>query len=156
MSKYPKLMQPVACEWLLPNDLVCEETFSNMDLFNTHIKDHFAAMDGSLSCQWVECDFTCSDLRELLCHVLFHPYHSYLKCLGSELQKKKELPSCQMGGDMRNVVPSLEKESKCLWDGGECGIEFDSVGEFYKHVHEHAMAEQNMCCHWKGRSISRV
>lgn len=56
-----------------------------------------------------------------------------------------------MNDDLRNLVPSVSFEFKCLWDGGQCGTVFESVGEFYRHVHEHAMSEPDLCCRWKGQ-----
>ena len=129
-----------------------------MHSFTSHVKTHIALWENEgedeevVCCSWIGCDFSCSDSHEYVCHVLFHPYHSYLKLLGSELQNKKGLPSCQLDGDMQNVVPQLEVELRCQWEESKCGRRFESVGEFYTHIHNHAMSERSMCCRWKGES----
>ena len=158
MSRYLKLLQPLSCEWVLPTGLKCGLSFTDMHYFTSHVKTHIALWEKEgedeevLCCSWIGCDFSCSDSHEYVCHVLFHPYHSYQKLLGSELQNKKGLPSCQLDGDMQNVVPQLEVELRCQWEESKCGRRFESVGEFYRHIHNHAMSERSMCCRWKGES----
>lgn len=156
MSKYPKLLQPLSCEWLLPAILKCGLSFTDMHHFVSHVRSHLVLdeeKEEPMYCNWVGCDFSCSDSQEYTCHVLFHPYHSYQKLLGLELQVKKGLPACQLDSDMENIVPQLEIELRCQWDNGKCNKIFDSVGDFYAHVHEHAMGEHSMCCKWKGELV---
>jgi len=158
MSKYPKLLQPLSCEWLLPAMLKCGLSFTDMHHFVSHVRSHLHVVleeekEEPMYCNWVGCDFSCSDSQEYTCHVLFHPYHSYQKLLGLEVQVKKGLPACQLDSDMENIVPQLEIELRCQWDNGKCNKIFDSVGDFYAHVHEHAMGERSMCCKWKGELV---
>lgn len=158
MSRYLKLLQPLSCEWVFPTGLKCGLNFTDMHYFTSHVKTHIALWEKEgedeemVYCSWIGCDFSCSDSHEYVCHVLFHPYHSYQKLLGSELLEKKGLPSCQLDGDMQNVVPQLEVDLRCQWEEGKCGRRFESVGEFYTHIHDHAMSEHSMCCKWKGES----
>ena len=156
MSKYPNLLRPLSCEWLLPTALKCGLSFTDMNNFVSHLRAHLVMDEQEEEpayCSWVGCDYSCSDSQEYVRHVLCHPYHSYQKLLGSEVQAKKGLPTCLLGTDMENVVPQLEIELRCQWDKGKCNKTFDSVGEFYAHLRDHAMTEHDMCCKWKGELV---
>ena len=152
MSKYPKLLEAVTCEWVQPNGVLCGQTFCDMYDFTSHVKEHTAESIEAGCCNWLGCDFSSSaDNEEFTHHVLFHPYHSYQKLLGSEHQRKQDLPACQMDGETVNLLPGIDVELKCLWDEGQCGSEFESMGEFYGHVHTHAMTQRDICCKWTGQ-----
>ena len=163
MSKHNRLLSPLKCEWLLTTEgsrdstsitVLCGATFSSMDAFTAHTKTHLRDAGTSGMCRWACCDFSSADERELTRHVLCHPYHSFLKLLGSEVQKTRKLPSCQLDGGTRNHIPVPSIDYKCLWEDGNCGAEFDSVGNFFCHVHEHAMSDPDKRCRWKGIIIN--
>lgn len=151
MSKYPKLLEPICCEWELHSGHICGEAFDDMDLFTAHVRGHLSV--GEEACCWRSCDFSSPNPRELIIHVLFHPYHTYQKLLGRELGDRLDLPSCRMDEESVNRLPLVKVDLECLWglkEGRQCGRCFDSIGEFYSHVHAHAMTETNICCRWKG------
>ena len=150
MSKYCKVTEPLDCEWIVSSGSACGLSFSNMNTFTSHVKDHMVGTDGPQICQWIGCEFSCSDSQTFAGHVLFHPYHSYQKLLGAEYQRRLKLPSCQMDGDTRNLIPAVEIELMCLWNDSQCGKIFQSVGEFYQHTHEHIMTDVKTNCLWKG------
>ena len=159
MSKYPKLLREVSCQWELPSGQECRTAFLDMNQFTAHVREHVDGIDGGWRgkqefCRWNGCEFTTSDLREFIHHVLFHPYRSFQKMLGEELREKSGLPPCRMDEGSVNVLPPLTVELRCLWTDErgetECRREFDSVGEFYDHVHMHIMSEGITSCRWKG------
>lgn len=160
MSKYHSLVQPLQCEWMCSlTGLMCGQSFTSVADFTTHVHDYHVAMESDSLvggvCQWKGCDFAAltRTSTEFVSHVLFHPYHSYQKLLGAEYQAKQSLPGCQLEADLANVLPAMEVELKCLWEkDGTCGVMFESVGEFYRHVHDHVMCSDGClkCC-WNGR-----
>ncbi len=165
MSKYPKLLNSVVCQWELASGHICGEAFHDVALFSDHVNEHVTVGDGEAEeCCWIGCDFSSPNHQEFITHVLFHPYHSYLKLVGTELLERAELPMCQLDEETVNNTPLLKAELKCLWiveeggeeGGGECMSLFDSIGEFYGHVHSHAMAETNLGCRWKGTVRWRI
>lgn len=143
---------PVVCEWTDDEGSICGYTFADVATFSSHVKSHFLTSTVSL-CRWSGCDFTASNRDALLQHILFHPYHSYLKLLGSELQAKFNLPPCQMDEQYKNFVPPFTVPLKCQWYNKElCTATFESVGEFYGHVQDHVMLQDTHVfqCRWKG------
>ena len=166
MSKYHSLVQPLQCEWICSlTGLTCGQTFTSVADFTSHVQlfhlttDASSPLTGGGACQWSGCGFATltQTSTEFISHVLFHPYHSYQKLLGAEYQAKHALPVCQLEPDLANVLPAIEVELKCLWHkSGICGVMFESVGEFYKHVHEHVMCNDGcMTCCWNGRCVSK-
>ena len=154
VSKYPNLASPVVCEWLTPTGLLCGCGFTDMMAFQSHVRDHISHTGGLSKCAWNECSFSSSDATAFKCHVLYHCYHSYLKLLGSEVQLKSDLPGCQLSNEYANVIPPIETELRCLWNDGSCGVQFECPGDFYVHVHNHAVLETSNRCHWKGKDSS--
>ena len=155
-SKYQAFQTAIPCEWKSTNGSLCGSLFSDMLSFTTHVKEHILHSEGKV-CYWNGCDFALMGTvtRSFTEHVLFHPFHSYLKVLGSELQTKLSLPDCQMDECFKNLVPAMNSELKCLWDDGACCVTFESVGEFYNHVSHHVMSQEvSLCqCKWKGTVI---
>lgn len=151
MSRYPKLLSPIVCEWYSPTGLPCNCDFKDMLVFQNHVRDHGAHTEGLRKCAWNECSFSSTDTTAFSCHLLYHCYHSYLKLLGCEVLQKSGLPGCQLSNELKGVLPLVEIELRCLWNDGSCGVQFDCPGDFYAHVHDHAANEANNCCRWKGK-----
>ncbi len=102
--QYEKLKQPLPCLWLVDRDRVCGLLFSSAKEFAAHLKcDHasghvsgcglLTSVEDScpktgVSCGWRDCEqvVLCSTITDYLLHVLAHPYHSFLKHLGTEFQ----------------------------------------------------------------------
>ncbi len=75
----------------------------------------------------------------------------FLKLVGTAVARDRGLGECNMDPDLSNLLPSLEVELQCCWNNGpQCGIVFDSVGEFYRHAHEHVSSKDTLICHWGG------
>ena len=161
------LLRPVTCEWVFPDsNLLCGLNFTDIDVFTQHVRDNHLPNPytpghdlrpeelQSGVCCWNGCSFTSLTLTspEFVSHVLFHPYHMYLKLLGTEVIKDRELSDCKMDSTLSNLLPSLEVQ-QCCWSNGQCGVVFDSVGDFYRHVHEHASSKDQRTCHWSGMYI---
>jgi len=142
----------VMCEWTLPNGSICGLQFNDIQTYSSHVKSHVVESSGARTCSWSGCDFPNTSVATFTQHVLFHPFHSYLKVLGSELQAKSNLPFCQMDEGFKNLVPPQCDELVCHWDDGKCNVVFESVGEFYSHVRSHvaSMGIQSCQCKWKG------
>ena len=168
MSKFNNLLQPLSCEWVCPlTGIVCDESFENMDTFISHVRQqhlplgpshsdpgpahHHLQQDSMGICHWYECQFKAASAtsNEFKVHVLFHPHHSYLKLLGKEYQERQILPVCQVNPDLVNVLPLIEVDMRCQWDGGRCGAEFDCVSNLYDHVHKH-VSSSDLICRWQG------
>lgn len=164
---YVQLSSPVTCEWLYPDSSqLCGQTFTSMEQFTHHVRDthlkspYSSAEEDCLSlgeslsgvCCWQGCSFTSltHTSPEFITHVLFHPYHMFLKLVGSEVSKERQLSECHMDSSLSNLLPSLEVHLQCCWDKGECGVVFDSVGEFYTHVHNHVTSRDTRTCLWAG------
>ena len=164
---YNSLLRPVTCEWVFPDsNLLCGLNFTDMDVFTQHVRDdhlpnpytpgggHALGPEELQSgvCCWNGCSFTSLTLTspEFVSHVLFHPYHMYLKLVGTEVIRDRELNDCRMDSTLSNLLPSLEVQLQCCWSNGQCGVVFDSVGDFYRHVHEHASSKDLTTCHWGG------
>ena len=159
-SKNPELRVPLRCEWTTSDGSECAACFSDVSTFASHVRDHYRRLFGSmkLACCWNGCDFMSKEGSALIQHILFHPFHSYLKLLGAEIQTKFQLPSCQIDEQYKNLVPSLQVALRCQWDGGKCVSEFDSVGDFFFHARKHVMMQDNRCCQckWKGMNAFTV
>ncbi len=166
---YLSLSSPVACEWVFPDsNLLCGLTFTSMEQFTHHVRDQHLQNPNtpgdeySLECDelqsgvccWNGCSFTSLTLTspEFISHVLFHPYHMFLKLVGRNVAKDRQLVECNMDSGLSNMLPSLEVQLQCCWNKGECGVVFDSVGEFYKHAHEHVTKDTRTCL-WGGELI---
>lgn len=158
-TKYQQLRVPIVCEWALDDGTLCGCSFNDVLNFSSHVKSHLdtTSISALPLCRWSGCDFIARTTATLVPHVLFHPYHSYLKLLGSELMAKFDLPLCQMDEQYKNVIPPLTVSLKCQWcdDKGFCTAVFESVGEFYSHVRGHVMLQDPRTCHcrWKGMFI---
>lgn len=153
-STYDKLSRPLVCEWLQRSSgLLCSSAFTEMEAFFTHVREEHVNQSSDLRhCQWRACSFEAESPDNFSRHLLFHVHHSYQKLLGSEyVAKMPELPPCQAGTAMSNLVPDLEEELRCLWR--DCEAVFDCVAEFYRHLHSHAMEDTEVKCQWKDCSF---
>ena len=153
-SKYEQFRVPVPCEWTHPDGGVCGVCFSDVRTFSRHVKGHYdlSKLSAPALCAWSGCDFVSTNEETVLRHILFHPFHAFLKLLGAELQEKFGLPACQIDEQYKNLVPPIPTSLKCQWDNGKCLTEFESVGEFYLHLRDHVMVDDSGCqqCRWKG------
>ncbi len=157
---YNSLSRPVTCKWVFPG-------FQPPLWFEFHRYGRFSHIETTTFliptplgpeelqsgvCCWNGCSFTSLTLTspEFVSHVLFHPYHMYLKLVGTEVIRDRELNDCRMDSTLSNLLPSLEVQLQCCWSNGQCGVVFDSVGDFYRHVHEHASSKYLTTCHWGG------
>ena len=153
-KKYQTLPKPVYCEWTSDDGSLCGSGFTDVLTFCSHVKEHCenCVVSTPFTCCWSGCDFTARTRDTIIQHILFHPFHAYLKLLGAELQAKFKHPACQMDDRYKNVVPPIPELLKCLWNDGKCNTEFESSGEFFSHVHQHVMEQdsQSCQCRWKG------
>ena len=142
----------IVCEWSTSSGILCGSKFQtgNVKAFISHVKAHIVG-DVVDTCAWSGCDFPNTNPGMFTRHVLFHPYHSYLKGIGSEVQAKFALPVCQLDGNLGNLIPQQNHELVCLWDEEKCGVVFDNVEEFYSHVRKHVVCS-SLQCRWKGMS----
>lgn len=155
-TKCKDFQKQVVCEWTLSNGSLCGFQFTDIQTYSSHVKGHVMESPDVRACCWSGCDFPNTSATTFMQHVLFHPFHSYLKVLGSELQAKFNLTLCQMDEGFKNLVPPQCDELMCQWDDGKCNMMFESVGEFYSHVHAHvaSMNIQSCQCKWKGTCVS--
>ena len=98
MSKYERLLEPLSCLWKTDSGgPVCGERFLDMKLFTAHVRNQHIPQDpeeetgeGSqeILCGWSGCEQVVVGTfnKDYISHVLFHPYHCFLKLLGSEFQ----------------------------------------------------------------------
>ena len=170
MSKYASLLQPVFCEWVFPDsNSICGANFSDVNTFTVHVRTSHLQLPSSTDhdstqneehlsgvCHWNGCNYTTlsAGSPDFHTHVLYHPYHSYLKLLGSEVQEHRKLSSCQIDSNLSNLLPLIEVELQCQWNEGQCGVVFDSIGEFYRHVHDHVMSVKQCFCCWGGKCLN--
>lgn len=161
-SKYHDLHVPLECEWTSSDGSRCGTCFSNVPALSSHVKEHYKRLyiyteSRPQICCWSGCDFVANESDTVIQHILFHPFHSYLKLLGAELKAKFQLPNCQIDEQYKNLVPPLQIALKCQWDNGNCVAEFEGTGDFFIHVREHVMTiDTQCCCKWKGIYIHKV
>lgn len=100
MSKYGHLLEQVSCEWLLDLEgIQCTETFKDVKELTEHVKKEHVLPEedarrseegnnnGGRLCGWIGCgQVVVGGESAYIAHVSFHPYHSFLKLLGAELQ----------------------------------------------------------------------
>ena len=158
------------CEWMKPSadgrPVECGLLFQSVEAFLTHIREHIL-MDspagvlgendsGSslpLSCLWKNCGWQADHRSDLVVHILYHPYHSFLKHLGRSVVAKKSLPACLFSTECCNILPELDGAFECLW--AQCGETFDSAWDFYEHVAAHVRGSNEGLqggykCLWQG------
>ena len=155
-GEYRTFRAPVVCEWTTEGG-ICGCHFTDVPTFCSHVKEHYDHREGSIpaTCNWKGCDFITRDGCNFTQHILFHPFHSYLKVLGTELQARLDLPACKIDEQYKNLVPPVPESLKCLWDDGKCVALFQNMGDFIFHVREHVMVQEaHACrCRWKGMMV---
>ena len=161
------------CEWMKPSvdgrPVECGLQFQSVDAFLTHTREHIlmdspagvlGEGDGGnslpLSCLWKNCGWQADQRSDLVVHILYHPYHSFLKHLGRGVVAKKSLPPCTYSSECCNILPELEGGFECLWD--QCGEVFDSAWDFYEHVGGHVRGsagngQGGYKCMWQGNDV---
>ena len=86
----------MSCLWQTGSDgSVCGETFKSVKLFTDHMRNHHISQNpGPLGnggnshgvvCAWSGCEQVVpvfGGQKDYVTHVLFHPYHCYLKAVG--------------------------------------------------------------------------
>ena len=93
MSKFERLQVPLPCSWYMCG---AREAFGSVQLLTDHVRrEHLSPGrlsvqcdgGGGMQCGWAGCDkVVLGSQQDYIEHVLYHPYHCYLKLLGSELQ----------------------------------------------------------------------
>ena len=158
MSKEKPLKESIVCEWGSP--VTCGSHFTTVREATLHMREHLLLhrtpnTDGIYQCTWRDCAWSTQNVAEFHRHCLFHPFHTYLKYLGYEYMKMKQLPECGLESSMSNILPSFDKELKCLWSGVDCGKTFDCVSDYYEHMLTHTSSSSNFKCQWSGKLSSR-
>ena len=115
-----------------------------VDRANEELSDEGEQEQGSrFQCLWRGCTWdTGTDLLEFTRHVLFHGYHSKLKCNGAIEELNCNLTSCTLDAETQNLLPDLSQPFTCLWDS--CRTEFQCADKFYRHVDEHTLATEGV------------
>lgn len=165
----PKICN-VKCEW--EN---CQYSIfiapSDYNVFSDHLRAHAddfvcslkmeAAREGnetaiSCCCMWRECSWEgCSDLMDLIRHIMFHGYHALLKGLAELVLSQLNIAPCRIDVDYPyHSLAYVTSPYVCFW--GNCKSEFICPGKFYEHVQDHVnkVAEgvnvkmMRICCQW--------
>lgn len=153
---------PYLCEWS-----ECDFASDDFDTFYRHVREHVKDFHDekdpnyttdSFICLWSQClSDSCENELELISHVLFHGYHTYLKELGLRTQKVAKLSPCSLDSQARNLVPEFPTEFCCQWD--KCDMATCCPRYFYRHVDGHTTVAQKqdlddlIHCKWKGDYI---
>lgn len=76
------------------------------------------------ACPWRECDTVLefqTDWSRCLRHIYFHAFHTYMKALGDDELKRRNVPmECKLDSSKRNIVPDLPEPLNCQWH--ECQV----------------------------------
>lgn len=162
-STYQRFQVTILCDWSLGDGRQCGEVFKDVPSFTSHVRAHYCPPSPSepAVCRWNGCDFMSLDHEAVLQHILYHPYHQFLKLVGGEFQSKLHLPQCQVDDQFKNMVPSLLIRQRCQWDNGQCEEVFDRIGDFFAHVKDHIVIPECHQCKWKdcqfkGKSKSKL
>lgn len=162
------------CEWMKPSvdgrPVECGLIFQSVDAFLTHTREHIlmdspagvlGENDGGsslpLSCLWKNCGWQADQRSDLVVHILYHPYHSFLKHLGRSVVAKKSLPVCLFSTECCNILPELDGGFECLW--AQCEETFDSAWDYYEHVATHVRGSDDSLqssyrCLWQGTTTT--
>lgn len=140
------------CEWEC-----CTVVKDDMSEYMKHIEScHLSKVSESdLHCHWKDCEAFTETLPDLYRHILFHAFHTKIKCYGKNLQRRKELPSCTLDAVSRNVIPELPDPLICTWD--DCEEVFENPELFYRHLDFHIDSsarkerdQDSSICLWQG------
>ncbi|XP_066993920.2 histone H4 transcription factor isoform X2 [Anabrus simplex] len=145
------------CEWL-----DCQFKTSHLLDFVKHVSYHIPELEVRVNekgkdvyaCLWSACEFQTPETKEIIRHVNFHSFHTKVKCIGSNMMKRSNIPKCTYNPDGRNIFPDFPEEFACCWD--DCDLKFNNSQLFFYHVHSHVMcnprgkAVGGISCCWRG------
>lgn len=105
-------------------------------------------------CPWRQCHSILEfekDWSHCLRHIKFHAFHTYLKAIGDDELRRRNVPISCTNTANRNVLPDLPEQFKCGWE--DCQFEDESGYAFYQHVSSHATSMavprgDTRKCHW--------
>lgn len=148
--KFSQEVLELACEWES-----CTVVEKDMCIFLAHMNTHLNQIQESreIQCMWKDCDLIIKNNFELQRHIMFHAFHTKIKCYGKNFLQRKGLPNCTFDSQNRNVVPELPERLTCYWK--DCDEVFDSPEVFYRHVDIHADDHQKVSykstlkCQWQ-------
>ncbi|KAG1679713.1 Histone H4 transcription factor [Nymphon striatum] len=147
------------CEWE-----ECPVKSDSVDDFLNHISNHVKNVSPEdASCLWCGCQYNPDEVEadpvlQLLSHVLFHGFHTKIKCYGANMLKRDKVGECELDRSGCNVVPELPIILQCGWK--DCTSAFKNPEYFYRHVNDHAnqskdtidktKLEHRLECLWQG------
>lgn len=121
----------LACEWD-GCDFVCKDC----SLFYSHVSGHLEhdiMHTDTSQCPWRDCSAALKSTSELQTHVLYHAFHTKIKCYGHNLlEREKFQQQCLLDKQTRNLIPETPEIFECHWDG--CDMTFTNPESFYDHV----------------------
>lgn len=123
------------------NDYLSSVGLSQSDLVQSTDSEHQAVMSllKPLTCGWMECHWEVRGNPDEFCrHVLFHAYHSKLKCLGAFAVISEGMRQCSFEVENQNLLPDVSETFICKWES--CGMQFLCPDKFYRHVDMHGHA----------------
>ncbi|XP_002405898.3 histone H4 transcription factor [Ixodes scapularis] len=127
------------CEWL-----ECDFVSGISPEFYTHVNKHLkedATLLDTSECPWRDCSTVPKSRGELRTHVLFHAFHTKIKCYGQNLVERQKTPQrCQLDKQTRNLIPDTPEQFECQWEGCD-DADFENPEAFYEHVSNHAEDE---------------
>ena len=87
-------------------------------------------------CLWNGCSWEISSNKEQYTrHVMFHAYHSKLKCLGAFEIILENANQCKLDLENQDLLPDISDAFQCKWES--CGMSFLCPDAFYRHVDMH-------------------
>ncbi len=90
----------------------------------------------SYKCLWNECSWEVrGEHEEFSRHVMFHAYHSRLKCLGAFEMLIGNANQCELDADTQDLLPNVSQPFLCKWES--CGLSLLCPDKFYRHVEMH-------------------
>ena len=150
----------------------CTDKCTGMEALGHHVSLHLSIMKDQLSrnvaidsedsddvdltkceCPWRGCEViltVSSDWEHCTRHIYFHAFHSYLKALGDDGLRCRDISlECQREENQRNIIPELPDPFICKWN--DCKYRVDKPWLYYQHVNSHAVyplsdeAQQRKC-----------
>eukprot|EP00794_Sanderia_malayensis_P014400 gene14400-15899_t len=94
--------------------------------------------NNNYKCAWNNCywEAAVGNVDEFTRHVMFHAYHSRLKCLGAFEIILQGVNQCSLNVETPDLLPEVGEPFLCKWD--TCGMNLLCPEKFYKHVEMHA------------------
>ena len=117
-------------------DDVLATTLQEEDGSRIQNDEAFAPFVIPYKCGWFGCSWEIrGNQKEFTRHVLFHAYHSKLKCLGAFAIIADKLKQCSFDVETQDLLPDLSDPFLCKFES--CGMEFVCPDKFYRHVDRH-------------------